>query len=112
MDLSGILDLFGYSVYDPRLDAMLEQCDATCQDKSRLKRYDSIESRSLGISFWFWWKEFYREQIGEPIGTVEVNGSEEVVLYEVRIGSKGLTEAKLPFGLCFPASSDLIDQGT
>ena len=28
MDLSGILDLFGYSVYDPQVKAMLEQCDA------------------------------------------------------------------------------------
>ena len=108
MDLTGILELFGYSVYDPQIDAMLERCDAACEDKSQLKRYASIESRKLGISFWFWWKEFYRRQIGDPKGTVEPDDSEEVVLYEVRFGPKGLTKAKLPFGLRFGASPEAV----
>ncbi len=108
MDLSGILDLFGYSVYDPQIDAMLEQCDAACEDKSQLKRYASIESRKLGITFCFWWKEFYREQIGDPKGTVEPDNSEEVILYEVRFGPKGLAKAELPFGLRFGASPEAV----
>lgn len=45
MDLSGILDIFGYSVYDPQIDVMLEQCDAKCEDRSQLHRYASISRK-------------------------------------------------------------------
>ena len=40
MDLSGVLDLFGYSVYDRRIDTLLKQCSASCDDKSQLKRFN------------------------------------------------------------------------
>ena len=96
MDLSGILALFGHSVYDPQIDALLQQCNALCEDKTQLKLYDSIKSKSLGVEFWFWWKGYYREQIGEPIGTVESDENKEVVLKEVRLMPAGLENAILP----------------
>ena len=108
MDLSGILDLFGHSVYDPQIDALLKKCSASCDDKSQLERYASINSTSLGLIFWFWWKEFYREQIAEPLGAIEPDNSEEVVLYEVRFTPQGLARASLPFGLSFPATPDSV----
>ena len=108
MDLSGILDLFGHSVYDPQIDALLEQCNASCADKSELQRYDSIESESVGVALWFWWKGYYREQIGDPQGTVEPEDSPEVVLKEVRLTPEGLAKAALPFGLSFPATPDSV----
>lgn len=110
MDLSDILDLFGHSVYDPRIDALLEKCDASCDDKSLLDRYASIDSKSLGVSLWFWWKGYYRDQIAEPLGTVEPDDSMEVVLYELRLTPQGLANAKLPFGLSFPATPDSVTE--
>ncbi len=108
MDLSGILDLFGRSVHDPQIDALLRQCNASCNSKAELKRYDSIKSKTLGVDFWFWWKGYYRDQIGEPLGTVEPDDSKEVVLYEVRLTPDGLDKATLPFGLSFPATADSV----
>lgn len=108
MDLSGILDLFGHSVYDPQIDALLQQWNASCEDKARLKLYDSIKSDSLGVDFWFWWKGYYRDQIGEPLGTVEPDDSKEVVLYEVRLTPDGLANVALPFGLSFPATQQSV----
>jgi len=108
MDLSSILNFFGFSVYAPEIEALLRQCNASCNMKADLKRYDSINSESLGVSFWFWWKGFYQDQIGEPQGTVEPEDSTEVVLREVRFTPQGLAQAKLPFGLSFPASPQSV----
>ena len=110
MDLSGIVNLFGYSVYAPQIDALLEECNASCANKAELTLYDSIESKSLGVDLWFWWKGYYRKQIADPIGTVEPEDSSEVVLYEVRFTPQGLANVKLPFGLSFPATTESVTQ--
>ncbi|MEO8493624.1 MAG: hypothetical protein ABI614_01035, partial [Planctomycetota bacterium] len=75
-----------------------------------LDRYASIDSKSLGVSLWFWWKGYYREQIAEPQCTVEPDDSMEVVLYEVRLTPPGLANATLPFGLSFPATPDSVNE--
>lgn len=108
MDLSGILELFGHSVYDPKIDNMLQRCNASCDNKSELKLYDSSNSQTLGVEFWFWWKGYYRDQIGDPQGTVEPEDSTEVVLKEVRLMPEGLENTALPFGLSFPATQDSV----
>jgi hypothetical protein len=55
-------------------------------------------------------KGYYREQIGEPQGTIEPDDSSEVVLYELRLRPEGLTGATLPFGLTFPATPDSVTE--
>jgi hypothetical protein len=108
MDLSGIIDLFGYSVYSPQIASLLKTCDAPFDGKRRIGRYGSIDSQSLGVSLWFWWKGYYRGQIAEPMATVEPDDSGETVLYEVRLKPEGLAGATLPFGLAFPATPESV----
>ncbi|WP_013628525.1 hypothetical protein [Rubinisphaera brasiliensis] len=112
MDLSGLLDLFGYSIYSPEMAQTLEQCGISHPAGKKLKLYDSLESPSGGLSLWFWWKEYYREQIAEPQGTVEPDGrgqgSQELVFYEVRFTPEQLDNVPLPFGLRFPATPDSV----
>ncbi len=110
MDFSGILNSFGYSVYSPEIDDLLQQCNASCSNKAELELYDSIISESLGVALWFWWKGYYRDQIADPHGTVELDDSHEVVLYELRFTPRGLAQAKLPFGLSFPASPESVTE--
>jgi hypothetical protein len=110
MDLSQITTLFGRSIYDPLIDEALAECDAHCEDKAALKRYDSITSSTYGLTFSFWYKGFYAQQIAAPKSLFKPDGDEEVVLFEMTFRPQGLQDVPLPYGLRFGDCPAAIQQ--
>lgn len=110
MNLVPALDLFGWSLHSPPVQRFLAECGAAVPTGQKLERYAAVKSDILGIEFWFWWKEFWREQIAEPQGEALPPGAEELVLYEIQLMPAGLAGASLPFGLTFPASPESVAQ--
>lgn len=110
MNLAPTLDLFGWSLHSTPVQRVLSECGAAVPAGQKLERYSPVKSDTLGIEFWFWWKEYWREQIAPPQGETLPPGGEELVLYELRLTPEGLAGAALPFGLTFPASPESVEQ--
>ena len=110
MELSQLTSLFGRSIYDPVIDKVMAECDAHCEDKAGLKRYDSIKSSTYGLTFTFWYKGFYARQIAAPKSTFKSDQEEEVVLSEMTFRPQGLLDVPLPYGLRFGDSPAAIQQ--
>lgn len=108
METNYILDLFGHSIYNPDVDRTLIEFDAICKDKSKLERYDSIKSKSTGVTFTFWFKEFYDHSVDTPKSTYRPKNVEEVLLYEMTFSKKDDSNVIWPFGLNFGDHSDTV----
>ena len=91
-----LLELFGHSIYHPELNDELIKFGINCKNKEELERYDSLKSKSHGVTFTFWFKEFYSDMIGIPKSTYKPKSSEEVILFEMTF--KG-SSSVFPFGL-------------
>lgn len=108
METNHILDLFGHSIYHPDLDETLKDFDAICKDKSKLERYDSIKSKWTGITFTFWFKEFYDQMIDTPKSIYRPANEDEVLLYEMTFAKKEGGSIIWPFGLNFGDNSETV----
>lgn len=108
METNSILDLFGHSIYHPDLDKALNDFDAICKDKSKLERYDSIKSKSTGVTFTFWFKEFYDYSVETPKSTFRPENEDEVLLYEMTFTNKRGSNIIWPFGLNYCDHSDTV----
>lgn len=108
METNYILDLFGHSIYHPDLDKILNNFDAICNDKSKLERYDSIKSKSTGVTFTFWSKEFYDYSVETPKSTYRLKNEHEVLLYEMTFTNKKGSNIIWPFGLNYGDHSDTV----
>lgn len=108
METNYILDLFGHSIYHPELDKTLKDFDAICKDKSKLERYDSIKSKSTGVTFTFWFKEFYDQMVDRPKSTYRPKNEDEVLLYEMTFSKKEGANVVWPFGLIFGDHSEAV----
>lgn len=108
MHTNFLLGLFGHSIYHPEIDQALTQFDAYCKDKSLLGRYDSIKSNSTGLTFTFWYKEFYRYSIGIPKSIYRSEDIEEVVLYEMTFNKVEAVDIVWPFDLVFGDHSSVV----
>jgi hypothetical protein len=109
MDLTRITDLFGRSVYDPLIDEALAEHGARCKHKAALNRYDTVKSAAGGLAFTFWYKGFYAEQVAAP-KSVYLPDGEEVVLYEMTFRPPGLEDVRLPYGLRFGDTADVVQK--
>lgn len=101
LDTSKLLDLFGHSIYHPDIDKAIKEFDIYVTDKSKLSRYDSLKSKTYGITFTFWYKEFYENQIRKPQSIFKPKDVDEVLLYELTFSQKKSTDFILPYGLNF-----------
>jgi hypothetical protein len=108
METNFILDLFGHSIYHPDLNKALNDFDAICKDKSKLERYDSIKSKSTGVTFTFWFKEFYDYSVETPKSTYRPENEDEVLLYEMTFTNKKGSNTIWPFGLNYRDHSDTV----
>lgn len=108
METNYILDFFGHSIYHPDLDRTLNDFDAICKDKSKLERYDSIESKSTGVTFTFWLKEFYDQMIDTPKSTYKPINEHEVLLHEMTFTNKKGSNIIWPLGLNYGDHSDTV----
>lgn len=108
METNNILELFGHSIYHPDLDMTLNDFDAICEDKSSLKRYDSIKSKTTGITFTFWFKGFYNQSIDVPKSTYRSTNEDEVLLFEITFAKIDGANITWPFGLNFGDNSDTV----
>lgn len=108
METNYILDLFGHSIYNPDLDRTLIDFDAICKVKSKLERYDSLKSKSTGVTFTFWFKEFYERSVDTPKSTYRPKNEEEVLLYEMTFSKKEDSNVIWPFGLNFGDDSNTV----
>lgn len=108
METNYILELFGHSIYHPELDKILKDFDAICKDKSKLNRYDSIKSKITGVTFTFWFKEFYNQMIDTPKSVYRPKNEDEVILYEITFSKKEGADVVWPFGINFGDNADTV----
>jgi len=94
------------------IDKVMAEYDAHCEDKAALSRsrYGSIQSSTCGLTFTFWFKGFYAQQIAAPKSTFKSEQEEEVVLSEMSFRPRGLLDVPLPYGLRFGDSPAAIQQ--
>jgi hypothetical protein len=100
-----LLELFGHSIFHSEIDTELNAFGIVCEDKEKLKRYDSLKSKENGITFTFWYKNFYLNQIGQPKSTFKPITDEEVLLHEMTFTGSSLT---FPFNVKIGDSSDTV----
>lgn len=96
METHHLLDLFGHSIHHPALHTELEKFDINSENRSKLRRYGSLKSKTLGISLSFWFTEFYEYHIGPVKSSYAKEGKEEVVLCEMTLKDRNLI---FPYGL-------------
>jgi hypothetical protein len=112
MDLSQITTLYGRSIHDPLVEKAMAEWDTHEEDKGGLglPRYVVLDSRTYGVTFAFWYKGYYAEQIAPPKSTFKGDDEEEVILSEMTFRRKKLKDVSLPYGLHFGDSPTAIQQ--
>jgi hypothetical protein len=108
METNYLLNLFGHSIFHPEVDQALDNFGASCMDKSKLEKYDSIFSKTLGITFTFWFKEFYYQNVDKPKSTYRTSNENEVVLYEITFNKTNNSSLTLPYGINYGDTPDII----
>jgi hypothetical protein len=108
LDASKLIALFGHSVYHSDIDKAFEQFEVISPDKSKLKRYDSVNSASTGITFTFWYKVFYEKSINTPKSLFKSEDEEEVLLHEITFSLGKKWMCLLPYGLNWGDSSNEV----
>jgi len=107
-DASHIIDLIGHSIFHPDIDKLLMQFDAVINDKSKLRRYDIVKSKTFGITFAFWYKGFYEKAIRPAKSIFKLKDEHEVILYELTFRQLNKEEYVMPFGLLFGDTGEVV----
>jgi len=108
LDAAKLLDLVGHSIYHPDIDKALREFNVKVTDKSKLSRYDSLKSKTYGVTFTFWYKEFYEQQIRKPQSIFKPKDVDEVLLYELTFSQAKNINFILPYGLNFNDTSEVV----
>lgn len=108
MDTTKLIDLIGNSIYHPAIDKAFKDFDVEVIDKSKVDKYYSLKSTTYGITFTFWFKEFYEKQIRKPQSEFKPKGEHEVLLYEMTFTQAKNKNFIMPFGLNFGDTAETV----